>query len=274
MAAAAHPVRTLRELVTSLEASITLTLADPKPRPVHHLRTATRRIEAQFELLALLPDLPKHAKSAKKARKLLRKLRRAAGHVRDLDVQRDLVESKSGEAGQLRSLFKQQREQAAENLLDTIHKHQGKLTRTLEDLLEALAPAESLTIPAADLAALALDWYARHAPATADQQDHRQLHGIRKAAKLARYISESAASASTRGLARTFESLQQSGGDWHDWLTLSSVAHHEFGDSSRLTQNFTRHCERSLTKYQSHLKSLPEVLARAPASNALPRRRA
>ncbi len=259
MAAAAHPVRTLRELITSLEAAITLTLADPKPRPVHHLRTSTRRIEAQLELLALLPDLPRHDKPARKARKRLRKLRRAAGRVRDLDVQRDLIQSKSGEADQLRSLFKQQREQAAEKLLITIHKHQAKLARALEVTLEALAPAESLTLSAEHLATLALDWYAHNAPTTA-KQNHRQLHGIRKAAKLARYISESVASTATRSLARTFESLQQSGGDWHDWLTLSDIAHQELGDSSRLAQNFTRRCERSLAKYQSHLRSLPKKL--------------
>jgi CHAD domain-containing protein len=259
MAAAAHPVRTLRELVTSLEAAITLTLADPKPRPVHHLRTTTRRIEAQLELLALLPDLPNHDRPAGKARKRLRKLRRAAGRVRDLDVQRDLVESKSDEASQLRSLFKHRRERAAQQLIDTLHQQQAKLTRTLEATLEALAPAESLTLPAEHLATLALDWYARHAPSTA-KQDHRQLHSIRKAAKLARYIAESARSTPTRSVARTFESLQQSGGDWHDWLTLSGIAHHELGDSSRLTQTFTRRCERSLAKYQSHLKSLLQKL--------------
>ena len=104
MAAAAHPVRTLRELVTSLGAAITLVLADPKPRSIHDLRTGTRRIEAQLELLALLPDLPRHAKPAKKAGKLLRKVRRAAGSVRDLDVQRNIVASKSREAAELRKV--------------------------------------------------------------------------------------------------------------------------------------------------------------------------
>jgi len=263
MAGAAHPVRTLRDLVTSLEAAITLALADPKPRPVHHLRTGARRIEAQLELLALLPGLPRHDKPAGKARKRLRKLRRAAGRVRDLDVRHDLIESKSDEAGRLQSLFKHQRERAAKQLIGTLHKQQAKLTRALEDLLEALAPAESLALPAERLAALALDWYARTAPAAA-RQNHRQLHSTRKAAKLARYIAESAASTSTRSsartLARTFESLQQSGGEWHDWLTLSDIARHKLGGSSRLAQTFARRCERSLAHYRRHLRSLPQRL--------------
>ncbi len=261
MAAAAHPVRTLRELVASLEAAIALALAGPIPQAVHKIRTTSRRIEAQLALLALLPDLPDHAKPAKKALKLLRKLRRAAGRVRDLDVQRDLVASKSDEADQLQTLFKRQRKRAAKELTAALDKRQATLTRALEALLNALAPAESLPLPAASLARLLLDWYARSAPATATQ-NHRQLHDTRKAAKLARYLAESASS--TRTLARTFESLQQSGGNWHDWLTLSSIAQHQLGDSSPLAQDFARRCKKSLAKYQSHLKSLPKLLARAP----------
>lgn len=261
--AAAHPVRTLRDLVTALETVMTLTLADPKRKPIHRLRTTTRRIEAQLELLALLPELPEHAKPAKKSRRLIRKLRRAAGRVRDLDVQRDLTRSKSQEARKLRSLLEQRRDEAAESLLSTVHKHQSKLTRTLEALLQALAPAESVAIPATSLGPLALGWYADHAP-VATPQDHRQLHDIRKAAKLARYIAESASSPSTRRLARTFESLQQSGGDWHDWLTLSRIARRELGPGSPLTQSFTARCEKSLSQYQSELKAHSKNLARSP----------
>jgi CHAD domain-containing protein len=269
MAAAAHPVRTLRELVTSLEAAMTVTLASPKPKAVHRLRTTTRRIEAQFELFALLPNLPNHAKPAKKARKLLRKIRRAAGRVRDLDVQRDLTSSRSNEANQLRDLFKQQRNEAAKSLLDAIDRYQLKLARSLESLLEILAAAEPLAIPVDQIAQLTLHWYAHNSPASA-KQSQRQLHGIRKAAKLARYIAESAAPMTPSGakqrstpahrLALAFESLQQSGGDWHDWLTLSGIAHRELSAASPLTQSFKRRCEKSLADYQRHLKSLPRKI--------------
>jgi CHAD domain-containing protein len=258
MAAVAHPVLTLRDLVTDLEAVITLTLADPKRKPVHRLRTTIRRIEAQLELLALLSDLPEHAKLENKARKLLRKFRRAAGRVRDLDVQRDLTQSKSHEAHELRRMFKEQRGEAAESLLHIVHKHQSKLTRALESLLKALEPAESVTIPATQLKRLTLNWYASHVPAT-PQRDHRQLHDIRKAAKLARYIAESAGAPATTRLARSFESLQQSGGDWHDWLTLSRIARRELGPASTLAQSFATRCEKALTNYHSRLKALPKT---------------
>lgn len=256
----AHPIGTLRELVTSLEAAITLTLAKPKTKPVHNLRTTTRRIEAQLELLSLLPDLPEHGKPAKKARKLLATLRRAAGRVRDLDVQRDLAQSKSPElhheVEQLRSMFKRQRRRQANRLLNTIDKHQPRLTLSLEALLEALAPAEPLTLSASRLTQLTLHWYIHNTPATPEDSD--QLHAVRKSAKLARYMAES--SESTKKLSQTFEALQQSGGEWHDWLTLSEISHRELGASSPLTQSFAHHCKRSLADYQRHLKSLPKSL--------------
>jgi CHAD domain-containing protein len=258
MAAAAHPVPTLRKLVTELEAAITLTLADPKRKSVHRLRTTTRRIEAQLELLALLPDLPEHARPAKKARRLLRKLRRAAGRVRDLDVQRALIQSRSHEALKLRALFKQQRGGAAESLLSTLHQYQSKLARALEELLKTLEPIESVTIPATHLVRLTLSWYADHA-SSATQRDHRQLHDVRKAAKLARYIAESANAPASIRLARSFESLQQAGGDWHDWLTLSRIARRELGPASTLAQSFAGRCERSLSKYLTQLKAFPKI---------------
>jgi hypothetical protein len=61
-------------------------------------------------------------------------------------------------------------------------------------------------------------------------------------------------------LAVAFESLQQSGGNWHDWLILSDIAHRELSAASPLTQSFKRRCERSLVDYQRHLKSLPRKI--------------
>lgn len=267
---AACPVRTLREMVTALEAAITLTVAEAKPKSVHTLRTTSRRIEAQLELLALVPNLPEHAKSAKKSQKLLKKLRRQAGRVRDLDVQRKLTRAQpprlKDEARHLRKMFKRQRKDEVDDLLGTLDKYQPKLTRALEALLDALGPAEDLTVPAPQLIQITLRWYRHNIPVTAPQ-DADQLHAVRKSAKLARYMAESAspaqksAKSNAARLARIFESLQQSGGDWHDWLTLSQIAGREFGSSSQLTRSFTGQCEKSLAAYQRRLKSLSRTLA-------------
>jgi CHAD domain-containing protein len=265
----AHPIDTLRELVTALEAAITVALAKPKPKAVHHLRTITRRIEAQLELLVLLPGVPKHAKPAERSRKLLGKLRKTAGRVRDLDVQRDLADSKSPglqkDAQHLRKLFKRQRKEEADRLLGIIGKHQDKLVRALEALLKALDSGEPYSLSTPQLMQLTCDWYTHNVLAVA--QSSEQMHAVRKTAKLARYMAESApeVAQSVHKLARAFESLQQAGGHWHDWFTLSEIARRELGDSSPLTQSFVRRCEKSLTDYQRRLKVFPKKI-RAIAS--------
>lgn len=86
------PVQVLREHATTLEAALSVCLADPAHKPVHRLRTETRRVEAQLLLLAQLPEVPEHRDESAALRKQLKKLRRAAGEVRDLDVQRKLLD--------------------------------------------------------------------------------------------------------------------------------------------------------------------------------------
>jgi CHAD domain-containing protein len=258
---AARPIQTLREQITNLEAAITVCLADPGPKAVHKLRTTTRRVEAQLTLLSLIPDLPPRRKPEKEARRLLKKLRRAAGNIRDLDVQIDLIEQKATastkEAStQLSEGLKRQRTQAETDLLHILNKHQAKLTRSLESLLEALDPAKSQTLPATKLNTLAQDWFTQNTPSEAIPTDPDELHAIRKTAKLARYIAETApkSARTPRKLAAAFESLQQSGGEWHDWLILSAIADDKLGESP-LTQSFRRRCKTALTNYRNHIQS-------------------
>jgi len=257
----ARPIQTLREQITNLEAAITVCLADPSPKPVHKLRTSTRRVEAQFTLLSLLPDLPSHRKPEKEARRLLKKLRRAAGTVRDLDVQIDLIEEKTSASTKkasddLTEALRHQRVQAAVDLLRILNKHQGKLTRSLESLLEDLDPAKSQALPSTRLKSLVQDWFTQNIPSETLPDDPDQLHAIRKTAKLARYIAETApkSARTPRKLAAAFESLQQSGGEWHDWLILSAIAYDKLGDSP-LTQAFRGNCKTALTNYRDHIQS-------------------
>jgi CHAD domain-containing protein len=258
----ARPIQTLREQITNLEAAITVCLADPSPKPVHKLRTSTRRVEAQLTLLSLLPGLPPHRKPEKEARRLLKKLRRAAGNIRDVDVQINLIEEKATAStkeasDQLSGTLKHQRTQAEVDLVRILNKHQVKLTRSLESLLEALDPAKFQILPATKLGVLAQDWFTQNIPSEALPDDPDELHAIRKTAKLARYIAETApkSARTPRKLAAAFESLQQSGGEWHDWLILSAIAHDKLGDSA-LTQAFRGNCETALANYRSHIQSL------------------
>ncbi|HEY6413295.1 MAG TPA: CHAD domain-containing protein [Edaphobacter sp.] len=257
----ARPIQTLRDQITNLEAAITVCLADPGPKAVHKLRTTTRRVEAQLTLLDLLSDLPPHQKTEKKARRILKKLRRAAGNIRDFDVQIHLIEAKTSAttkeaSDHLTKTLADQRTQAEADLTDILNKHQAKLTRTLEALLEALEPAKSQTLTATQLTTLAQNWFTHALPAKIHPDDSDQLHTIRKIAKLTRYIAETApkSARTPRKLAAVFESLQQAGGEWHDWLILSAIAYDKLGDSS-LTQAFRRQCQTALAAYRTRLQA-------------------
>jgi CHAD domain-containing protein len=201
----AHPLQTLRETTHALEAAILVCLNDPDKAAVHRIRTTTRRIEAQLELFAMLPHLPPHKKEARKALGLLKKLRRAAGRVRDLDVQRDLVDNegtaKNGnsrpaselrkEANGLGRTLKRKRDEEATHLQQLLKKHRADYPHVFEKLLDALAPAASLTLTEARLTTLIREWFTQRTPRSAPQNT-AQFHDIRKRAKLARYLAESA----------------------------------------------------------------------------------
>ena len=273
----ALPIPTLRELATSLEASMLECLAKPAKRSVHKLRTSTRRVEAQLELLAMLPELPAHAKPREKLLRLLKKLRRAAGEVRDLDVQRDLIaddtpakrsaKSKSSsqsaelrkEAGQLRRELKTRREKLANDLVDLLKQEKAQLPLVFGQLYDSLKPAESLSISQSDLTSLVCTWYNRRASATPpDPADTELLHNIRKQAKLARYLAESAPESASKAqrLAARFEDLQEAGGEWHDWLLLAELARNELDRSALLPGRFTAHADKALRIFERRIAKM------------------
>jgi CHAD domain-containing protein len=271
----AYPVQQLRDAVASLEASALLCLAKPGKVAVHRLRTSTRRVEAQLELLSMVPGLPPRQLQADKAVRLLKRLRQAAGQVRDIDVQRDLVRNEVAssktegepspdgqlrrEARRLRRVLKHNGEQAADRLLRLLHKQRARLPIVFAELLDALAPAGSVALREAELIALARDCFRkRRVPSLPDTapQGPAELHQIRKRAKLARYLAESAPQSflEAHQLAARFEALQQAGGEWHDWLILAEAATVELGNSAMLPRRFADHAERALQEFQRRLR--------------------
>jgi CHAD domain-containing protein len=275
------PLNTLREQATALEASILECLAKPTKRPVHKLRTYTRRIQAQLELLSTLPELPAHDKPKQKLLRILKKFRRAAGDVRDLDVQQDLIADatpkKRGpqtsgdvrkEARQLSQELKRKREKHAEALVQLLKQEKADLPLACKQLFDTLGDADSVTMTEADLTSLVRTWYSQRSPAAPPALDDTEhLHEIRKNAKLARYLAESAPTAATRArrLAAQFEDLQEAGGQWHDWLLLSEVARTELGNSAQLPDRFAARADKCLKSFERRIEKMS---AHRPQSQA------
>jgi CHAD domain-containing protein len=271
MAKATHPIQTLRETAVSLSAAIRACLNDPGKAPVHQLRTTTRRVEAQLELLSLLPNLPPHQPQKREALRLLKRLRHAAARVRDTDVQLGLTREKAAlerggsgahyrkELRHLRLALKRKRQKHADSLRRLLRKHQTHVLLAFDELLRALAPAETIALTEGDLISLVRTWYRNHdqqdSPASAPA-DATALHEIRKRAKLARYLAESApgSAAKAHRLAARFEQLQQAGGTWHDWLLLSELATRKLGRSAKLPPRFAAQADRSLRTFQRQLR--------------------
>lgn len=271
MNATAHPLETLREHLTELEAATLLCLDEPSRRPVHRLRTMTRRIEAQLTLLATLHVPKLRNADAQQARRLLKKLRQAAGRVRDIDVQDDLIAENTpqrarDEAAKLRDKLQQQRSKAAGKLQKTLQKQHTNVTTTLESLLRTLEDGEPPALTSTELSRVTTEWFAANAPQPSEDPD--DLHTIRKTAKIARYLAENAPrrARAPRRLATEFESLQQIGGEWHDWLILAEIARDQVGNSSALTATFTRKCRQSLASYKRRLKTAIPKAAERPAA--------
>ncbi len=294
------PVATLREQIMRLEAAIVVCRVRPKKEPVHTLRKATRYVEAQLALLELVPHLPEHAKQANKVRKRLKSVRKAAGTVRDFDVQRSLVKDDTPnkptaktdssddrmhrDAKALAKELKLQRNQETAKLTAVLSAEEKRLAKRLTKLEDALEPAVEHTVPADRLAASIEHWFHAHTPPPPanvgngrrtgrkhDMQlpDEDSLHTLRKASKLCRYMAESlpADLPAAKRLAERFEAIQESGGKWHDWLLLQEIAAKHHGNGAALTDRYAQHRDAALASFQTQLADLlsPEQTRTAKA---------
>ena len=277
-----YPVKVLREHTVALEAALTVCLADPAHKPVHRLRTETRRIEAQLLLLSQLSELPEHGEQTERLQRALRRLRRAAGEVRDLDVQRKKLEELANDAGEqpvnenaeasasgkaalsqgaiaLRDHLHARREDTATKLQKLLARHQIKAARAAEKLLKAMAPGEDTPLPAGELLQHAEALFTRGGLLSkgnlADLTED-ELHSVRKAAKAARYLAEiMPGNADADAAASRFEALQEAGGQWHDALELTRLAKRFLGKKHALTMALATERNEQLERYREALSA-------------------
>lgn len=160
----------------------------------------------------------------------------------------------------MRTTLERDREKFAERLVKMLRRRQSELALTLESFLELMQPVEGLSVSSRELTLLAERWFRSSIPSEPEEgaDDPEYLHSIRKIAKLARYIAENAPKKAKqpRKLAENFERLQQSGGEWHDWLVLEEIAGERLGASSALTKALAHRSHISLVAYHRRLREM------------------
>jgi CHAD domain-containing protein len=263
-AVAAFPVKRLREHAVALEAAITVGLAEPGEDAVHAIRRETRRVEAQIKLLERV-ELRPPRKQMERVLRRLKKVRRAAGRVRDLDVQQKLMKDLGRrhapqDASALGGKLEEKRDLSAERLLKKIEKRQWKIASALENLMKTLEGRRDEKIGVSELLrAVEEEFRVSSARAEHKSDELEHLHGLRKAAKQARYQAESIeGSLAAKTVAARYEKLQKVGGEWHDWMELEKVTRKQLGGQHALSEEAGRRRERKLKGFQKLLQKNAE----------------
>ncbi len=261
----------------------------PDKSPVHRLRTSTRRMEAQLALVGLLPGMPEHTDQAAEVQRLLRRVRRAAAHVRDMDVQIGMIEADMPDqaavhggtrgdqvrkdAGKLLKRLGKRRQRESHDLTGTLKAESEDLAAAMHALLSVIASgpgAKPRSFSVVELNEQIQNWFAArarvvlhvdrhpdraHALQRLQHLEEDTLHDLRKVAKQCRYMAESLPEGSpeAKRLAQRFEYLQEAGGTWHDWLQLECVAASALGKKSPLAERYRNRRNAALAEFHLQL---------------------
>jgi CHAD domain-containing protein len=268
------------------------------PEAVHRLRTGSRRLQAMLQ--AALRESPAAGPQEQATRAWLRQLKRlrqAAGPVRDVDVQRKLLEnwiskrfpeqdatpeatqdSKASplqiQAEALDSWLKCERKHLVHRAQTQIIKRLPKVADRQAAVIVAIS-----RIPLGNLQArrpseiVALEDFACASDAM-PLLDAENLHDFRKATKKARYVAESGG-AKLSSVAKALKRIQDAIGNWHDWLCLAQAAKDQ--DAVELTAALDREVERHFATAMKTVETmrarlLGEWMAQLPAQRASAKR--
>jgi CHAD domain-containing protein len=254
-------------LADAFNAAVAQAAEDADPAAVHRLRTGSRRLQAMLE--ATLREAGPAADALERPirgwLRELKQIRRTAGAVRDLDVQRKLLETWTGkqmptqntapgseasplaeikQAEVLDAWLKNERKRLAHGMQKQIRKRQQGLAEAQAAVFTAITRAPLGRPRAARTAdAVALEEFVRAADAM-PLLHAENLHDFRKATKKARYLAEAGAEGES-GVAKALKRVQDAIGEWHDWLCLGEEARAALGqDAPELTAAFSGEIER------------------------------
>jgi CHAD domain-containing protein len=281
------PFRSCRETILKLMKALTECQGTPQAEPVRTLRRVSRHLQAQLTLLRLLQDQLIPA-CIDRIRKPLKRIGRAAGRVRDLDAQYQLVvkdasrtlkdntdyarEGIAQDVAHLRKHLAKRRNAEALRLVHVLNDEQEHLTEALRDARDALQTLEDQSFTTEELSIRIRSWLRStaldlHEPTIkcppSPRRDARKgtdhldplmverLHGLRKVAKTARYMVETLSSkaAGTRQLVLELKSIQRLGGEWHDWLLLERMSAKHSKKRTSLVKQYAKNRDAALIEY-------------------------
>ena len=229
-------------LFRRLDLLLSRTGAAPTPERVHQVRTTARRLEAVLEIV-----YPEPTKRIAKLLDGLKRLRRRAGAVRDLDVQSAALRTlKIGREAERKTRLlaaladsRSSREVQFQRVIQSgkTEKLRKRLQITAAEMAQASVPPEQNghNWPPVwidfDPVAASLRMFARLARQTkAITSDN--IHSYRTSCKRIRYVAEMAGSSpESKRVVGLLKRVQDSIGDWHDWLTLTVTAEELFSHS-------------------------------------------
>jgi CHAD domain-containing protein len=193
---------------------------------VHTFRTTSRRLQTLLEQI-----LPNRDKDQKKLLKVLGRIRKRAGKVRDIDVQLAALRSlKIAQEPRRKTLL-------VHNLIELRVRHEKKLRKLLtKKEVKGIRKLLKLSLKSVKtenqrdplvVAKKMLSKVVRPSgPVTEDL-----LHQYRLVVKRSRYAAEFAPkSAESAQFIAQLKRLQDTLGNWHDWLTLTQTASARLGE--------------------------------------------
>lgn len=190
-------------------------------KDVHKLRTTCRRIET---VLRIRDDRP--GRAASKVLRSTKRLRKAAGDVRDLDVQLTILENLNGDsvAQEKRSVASQLQKTRGKRAAKLIADVEEELDKNFEDRIAKVSGRlPGSTSDNNGFASRALEAFASVA------QDYptltkANLHQFRIACKHVRYTAEMDETQLAQTVVTEAKRMTDAIGDWHDVLTLAERA--------------------------------------------------
>ena len=281
------PFRICRETILKLMKALTECQGTPQAEPVRTLRRVSRHLHAQLTLLYLLQDQLIPA-CIDRIRKPLKRIGCAAGRVRDLDAQYQLVvkdvsrtlkdntdyarEDVARDVAHLRKHLAKRRNAEALRLAHVLNDEQEHLTEALRDARNTLQTLEDQSFATEELSIRIRSWLrstaldlheptikcppslrrdARKGTDYLDPLMVERLHGLRKVAKTARYMVETLSSkaAGTRQLVLELKSIQRLGGEWHDWLLLERMSAKQSKGRTSLVKQYAKNRDAALIEY-------------------------